>query len=637
MAISTAISTASPTVPHPLGDGPTPAMTPKAAHLATAAAAGLPVPPGFVVGLGAALATEEPIAALLRDGPVIVRSALAIEDGVSSSAAGIGVSRGDVRDVAGYRAAVAEIAAAVPHVDGRDCIVVQRQVVPRVRAVLAIEATQTSIETYATDSTDAFSGGLDPAYSGPLASWPDALASRVDALAQAIIGVFGATPYGLDVELVVAHDDALHLVQVRPLVAPLHPGWADFVAAVARAGDVIPPSGAYVLDAEHNPAPLSFAHAALIRWLAEVRPRTGGLVPLAGWLYTRSRIRDLAGGTAPALDAPDPRAVLVRLVDHVLPAARTRYAAVQHAAATCADDGLGALFDEAFAAFVAMIDVYLGELIPARAGWPVLAADLDDPLCLRDRDAVVDVLPLSWDIASKTVLDLGTRSAEVSAVRVAVPEEPAAAATLLREWDDHLFALGMAPVRAVYLQIGERTRLGDLVFELDRDECSRAIAGEDLAPVARARAEARERAADLSPPVRIVDGRPAGVAPRWLRGMPIGPSFVGRVVQRRDLAALGRDPPGPDAVVCLPSLTAVAAIVLRDTGVRAVCCEHGGALSHAALMARELGLSALIGCRGCTALPDGTAVLLDTTTGALRRVHDDAALGRPTSRGARVH
>ena len=32
-------------------------------------------------------------------------------------------------------------------------------------------------------------------------------------------------------------------------------------------------------------------------------------------------------------------------------------------------------------------------------------------------------------------------------------------------------------------------------------------------------------------------------------------------------------------------------MVLRALGVRAVCCEYGGAMSHAALMARELGLT----------------------------------------------
>ena len=68
----------------------------------------------------------------------------------------------------------------------------------------------------------------------------------------------------------------------------------------------------------------------------------------------------------------------------------------------------------------------------------------------------------------------------------------------------------------------------------------------------------------------------------------------------------------------MPALTAQAAVALRHLGIRAVCCEHGGALSHAALMVRELGLSALVGCRGCLDLPDGTGAELDTRLGRLR-------------------
>nr|WP_276600301.1 MULTISPECIES: PEP-utilizing enzyme [unclassified Nannocystis] len=92
----------------------------------------------------------------------------------------------------------------------------------------------------------------------------------------------------------------------------------------------------------------------------------------------------------------------------------------------------------------------------------------------------------------------------------------------------------------------------------------------------------------------------------------------GAVAQRSDLADLLARPPAPDAVVVLPALTAQAAVALRALGVRAVCCEYGGALSHAALMARELGLSALIGCTGCSELPDGLEVELDTRVGRLR-------------------
>src|SRR5690606_35061147 len=116
-----------------------------------------------------------------------------------------------------------------------------------------------------------------------------------------------------------------------------------------------------------------------------------------------------------------------------------------------------------------------------------------------------------------------------------------------------------------------------------------------------------ERAAHLRPPLVLEDGRPVATAALGrLHGLPIGPSVDGVITPRRDLADLLARPPAADAIVVLPALTAPAAVALHRAGVRAVCCEHGGALSHATLMARELALSALVGCRGCTDVPAGT-------------------------------
>jgi len=191
---------------------------------------------------------------------------------------------------------------------------------------------------------------------------------------------------------------------------------------------------------------------------------------------------------------------------------------------------------------------------------------------------------------------------------------------LLREWDDHLFALGLAPVRAVWRAVGERLGLGDDAFLLGGDELLAALEHGVPAGVVAARREAGQRAAALRPPPRIVDGRPAGPPARPLHGMPIGPSHAGPIAQRRDLADLQARPPAADAIVVVPTLTAPAALVVHALGLRAVVCEWGGALSHAALIARELGLSALVGCPGATSVDDGTLAVLDTRAGRLRPV-----------------
>ena len=189
-------------------------------------------------------------------------------------------------------------------------------------------------------------------------------------------------------------------------------------------------------------------------------------------------------------------------------------------------------------------------------------------------------------------------------------------------------AASSARVPVTLIEASVETRASDLglpaddVFMLAAPEVIAALEPlerhEPLADRITARRERLRRHAALQPPLRIHDGRPVSFARRArLRGIPLGPSFTGRLAPRSDLAALLADPPAPDAIVVLPSLTAPAAVALRQLGIRAVCCEHGGPLSHAALMVRELGLSALVGCRGCTALAPGSSVRLDPRTGRL--------------------
>lgn len=99
--------------------------------------------------------------------------------------------------------------------------------------------------------------------------------------------------------------------------------------------------------------------------------------------------------------------------------------------------------------------------------------------------------------------------------------------------------------------------------------------------------------------------------------MGLGPALDGKLAVRKSLVDTLENPPPPGTILALPCLTAQAAVVLHTQGIRAVCCEYGGWMSHAAIMARELGLSALIGCQGCTELADGTPVRMDTTRGRL--------------------
>jgi pyruvate,water dikinase len=79
--------------------------------------------------------------------------------------------------------------------------------------------------------------------------------------------------------------------------------------------------------------------------------------------------------------------------------------------------------------------------------------------------------------------------------------------------------------------------------------------------------------------------------------------------------ALAKLEPG-DVLVAIMTTPAYEA-VLPIAG--AVVTEHGGLISHTALMARELGLPAVVGVAGATtAIPDGAKVEVDPATGQVR-------------------
>ena len=607
-------------------------FAPKIAALAQLASAGLPVP-AFV-----ALAdTSEPEAAtwsriddLLRAGPVIVRAALPGEDTAETAGAGLGSSIADCRDRDAVRAALHHIAAALhdpwlaSYFSGPPAaqVLVQSEIRGPWLAVVAqarlrfAELHRREPRSENHESSEPLAAGLTPALAGPLALFPAELRDPITCLCDQVTAALPAAIHGLDLELVADHAGAVWVVQARPLTRPLHAGWAAFAAAARRdlAADVadidrLPLPGLWHLDAEHNPAPLSPAHAGVIRRLAPSGTRV-----LAGWLYVAGR---LTSDPRPA-EEPELRAALHALQTRHIPEARAALAKF-----------IASLTTPDRAAIVTLVDracTHLRDVLATYATLPARPRELDPdpraPLCLHDRGAHLDVLPASWDIASPTLHDLSPgprrpgRTAPAAPIRRDPP--PEALATLIGELDDHLFALGLAPLRRVYLRAAALLHISAVdIFLLTPDELQAALHGRAIDLAARRREH--EHQAGLFPPLQLYDGLPVpSPTGTWLRGVPIGPVAEGPLHLRRDLAHMLADPPPPGAVLAIPALTAQAAVVLRDLGVRAVCCEHGGALSHAALMARELGLSALIGCRGCTTIAAHTHVRLDTRTGRLR-------------------
>jgi phosphotransferase system enzyme I (PtsI) len=101
-------------------------------------------------------------------------------------------------------------------------------------------------------------------------------------------------------------------------------------------------------------------------------------------------------------------------------------------------------------------------------------------------------------------------------------------------------------------------------------------------------------------------------------------------VRDRTIAALtGTEPPGlpeRDApyVLVADDLAPADTVMLDPTQCLALVTEQGGPTSHTAIIARELGLPAVVGVVGATAITDGTLVLVDGETGEVI-VQPDAA------------
>jgi multiphosphoryl transfer protein len=94
-------------------------------------------------------------------------------------------------------------------------------------------------------------------------------------------------------------------------------------------------------------------------------------------------------------------------------------------------------------------------------------------------------------------------------------------------------------------------------------------------------------------------------------------------VRDRLIAQLsGRPVPGiPDSsapyVLAAVDLAPTDAAVLDPAHCLAIVTEQGGPTSHAAILARSLGIPAVVGAPGVTEIPEGTTVLVDGTSGEI--------------------
>jgi phosphotransferase system enzyme I (PtsI) len=92
--------------------------------------------------------------------------------------------------------------------------------------------------------------------------------------------------------------------------------------------------------------------------------------------------------------------------------------------------------------------------------------------------------------------------------------------------------------------------------------------------------------------------------------------------------------PGHPFVLVAVDLAPADTATLRGDRVLGFVTEQGGPTSHTAILARAMGVPAVVGCEGAHGLADGTRVVVDGGSGVVLVDPDDATAGAATARAA---
>jgi len=645
----------------------------KAHGLARLHTAGLPVPDGFVIERGAfaevagiadiapdaighalAEAGERIAHAAVPDavdrevraraaalGRLAVRSSASIEDGALGSAAGVFLSVTDVapEDVwpavrAVWMSALTPLAVAYARRRAAAitiAVIVQR-FVPGTRMTVYTRPPGATPDQASWPelwlSRDGEPGG-EPG--GGIERVPRSAASARPEVTLALAAEAAiAAPHGADVELVQAPLEARPwIVQARPIVPPARhrrlPPPPIVLAPLVHDGR------RWTWDIAHNPDPLSPAQAGLVAQVDRAACSPYALRVCSGYLYTTLRA-PLQPPVVPADRAELAARIAAIEARFVLDEAPTVAAAVER--------------------YVAFMAIWAGELSPlvAAARGQLLARLASDglpPEQLAARAAALigprrvlrdPVMAPAWDVVAKTFAE---RHADDPRPRgpsfepaLALPPGPppglatevelARAAADAAEHDDLWFARAQWLVRRALLACAADLGLrGDDIFWLPLDEVVtlRILDPDDAHRRASAARAAHARAAEWDMP-RVVHGEAAAAAQApapdvALHGVGLGPRVIGRVVR---LASLGeiRSIGRADVIVARAITPALAMIV---EGCAALVSETGGLLDHGAALARELGVTCVVGCTGAwTQLLEGAMVCVDGDAGRVELV-----------------
>jgi pyruvate,water dikinase len=198
----------------------------------------------------------------------------------------------------------------------------------------------------------------------------------------------------------------------------------------------------------------------------------------------------------------------------------------------------------------------------------------------------------------------------------------------MRAW----FARTVAMMRRVVLDVDRRLCRLDpklspgAAFFCTPQELSSAVgnARADLGAIVLSRRAGWARNLGVADPPEIFVGSPPPLtvpSSRALTGEPVSGKTATGVVRIVDDALSGRPPALPGEVLVMRSLdVGIAPLFVHAAALVAEC---GGTISHGAVLARELGVPAVVGVADArTVLADGDRVSVDGERGVVERVEE---------------
>ena len=416
----------------------------------------------------------------------------------------------------------------------------------------------------------------------------------------------GATATGADVELV-----GELVVQARPIVhppvsAPRLPVPPTLLASLVADGRV------WTWDVGHNPDPLSPAQVGLVERVERARVTPYAMRVCAGYLYTAPR-DDVA------------RAASVSTLEQV----EQNMADTLGLARREGGEGPWAWHDapaeapplaEAVERYVAFAGSYAAEMSPLVAATRRTGAR---PSSRPDTEAStaailarLAILSPAWDVAAPTYGERpGVLSSAVDRMQAAIVSWGLGIGADLAERDDVWFARAQLLVRRAILARADELGIDrDDAFWIPLDELldGKPLDPDEVRRSASAHRAAAERASRWEMPL-VVGGPPLPVG-ESLRGVGTGPRVVGRVVRFATLASTVTV--GHGDIVVARAVT--PALAVQVVGCAALVSETGGLLDHGAALARELGITCVVGCRDAwSRLIDGMIVIVDGEAGSV--------------------